>query len=392
MASVRAPHWSLDPGITFLNHGSFGACPTRVIEAQRRWQGELEKNPVDFLMRRLVPLLDEARGRVAAFVGAPAESLAFVRNATEGANAALKSVKLAPGDEVVTTNHDYNAIRNVLNYICERAGAKLVVAEFPFPLARKEQVIDAVVGAFTSRTKLLAIDHVTSPTGLVLPVVPILAEARVRNIVTFVDGAHAPGMIPLDLRSLGADFYTGNLHKWVCAPKGAAFLHIKGDTRDHTLPPVISHGYNMARPDRKYLDNFEWQGTFDPSAWLSVPNAIDTMASLHPDGWPGIMRENRALALHARDVLAYALGIEAPAPDDMIGSLAALPLPPGKVAAHAPPCEDPAQAALAERFRIEVPIPPWPKPPGRLLRISAQLYNAPGDYERLAAALGVICL
>lgn len=359
-----------------------------VIEAQREWQSVLERNPVRFFMRQLGPLLDEARTRVAAFVGAPEGSLVFVRNATEGANASLKSIVLSPGDEVVTTNHDYNAIRNILSYICDRAGAKLVVAAFPFPLASQDEVVSAVAGALTPRTRLLVLDHVTSPTGLVLPIEPIVAEARARNIVTFVDGAHAPGMIPLDLRSLGADFYTGNLHKWVCAPKGAAFLYVRDDRREQVLPSVISHGYNMARPERRYLDNFEWQGTFDPSAWLSVPCAIDTMASLHPDGWVGVMRENRALALRARDMLAAALGIEVPAPDAMIGSLAALPLPDGKVGSL--PNEDEAQLALANAHRIEVPIALWPKSPSRVLRISAQLYNAAEDYERLAHALAQV--
>jgi isopenicillin-N epimerase len=390
MPSPLSAHWSLDPNVTFLNHGSFGACPRVVLEAQQRWRERLEHNPVQFLSRQLFPLLDASRARVAAFVGAPVESLAFVRNATEGANAVLRSIALAPNDEVVTTNHDYNAIRNVLNYVCSRSGAKLVVAEFPFPLSGPDAVVAAVVNAFTPGTRLLAIDHVTSPTGLVLPIEAIVAEARARNIVTFVDGAHAPGMIPLSIRAIGADYYTGNLHKWVCAPKGAAFLYIKGDARERTLPPVISHGYNLARPGRRYLDNFEWQGTFDPTAWLTVPTAIDTMASLHPDGWPGVMLANRTLALEARDILARALGIDPPAPDAMVGSLAALPIPDGGLFAPSPLGEDPTQLALFEQFGIEVPLLPWPKPPKRLVRVSAQLYNAHADYERLAQTLGSV--
>lgn len=392
MPSPLAIHWSLDPNVTFLNHGSFGACPRLVLEAQLRWREQLERNPVQFLARRLFPLLDEVRERVGAFLGAPMEGLAFVRNATEGANAALRSIQLAPGDEVVTTNHDYNAIRNVLNHICSTSGAKLVVAEFPFPLSAPSTVVDAVVNAFTSRTRVVAIDHVTSPTGLVLPIEPILAEARARGIVTFVDGAHAPGMVPLNLRAIDADYYTGNLHKWVCAPKGAAFLYIKSEARENTLPPVISHGYNIARPGRRYLDSFEWQGTADPTAWLAVPTAIDTMAALHPDGWPGVMRENRRLALEARGILANALGIDSPAPDAMIGALAALPIPAGTLPTPAPLVEDPTQARLFEQFAIEVPLPPWPKPPERLVRVSAQLYNARADYERLATALASVLL
>ncbi len=392
MPSPLAIHWSLDPNVTFLNHGSFGACPKVVLEAQRRWRDQLERNPVQFLARRLFPLLDETRERLAAFVGAPMEGLAFVRNATEGANAALRSIPLAPGDEVVTTNHDYNAIRNALNYICSTSGAKLVVAEVPFPLSDPNAVVVAVVSAFTEHTRVVAIDHVTSPTGLVLPVEAIIAEAHARNIVTFVDGAHAPGMIPLNLRAIGADYYTGNLHKWVCAPKGAAFLYIKSEAREATLPPVISHGYNLARPGRKYLDSFEWQGTADPTAWLTVPTAIDAMAAFHPDGWPGIMRENRRLALEARGILTKALGTASPAPDAMIGSLAAVPIPAGTLPTPAPLVEDPTQARLFEEFGIEVPLPPWPKPPERLVRVSAQLYNARADYERLATALASVLL
>ena len=225
----------------------------------------------------------------------------------------------------------------------------------------------------------------TSQTALVFPIEPIIVEMHARGVEVLVDGAHAPGMLPLDLSSLGVSYYTGNLHKWVCAPKGAGFLYVREDRRARIRPVAISHGANSTRTDRsRFHLEFDWTGTLDPTPWLSVPQALRFIASLVPGGWPEVMRRNRALALEGRDVLCSALEIEPPAPDGMIGSMAAVPLPDGGAA---PALYDPLQQSLYVKHSIEVPVMPWPKPPARLLRISAQLYNDPADYQHLANAL-----
>jgi isopenicillin-N epimerase len=224
-----------------------------------------------------------------------------------------------------------------------------------------------------------------------MPVETLVREMKSRGVETLIDGAHAPGMLPLDLRSLGAAWYTGNLHKWVCAPKGAAFLHVREDRRRTVRPIAISHGANSPRRDRsRYLIEFDWTGTFDPTPMLSVPAALQFVASLVPGGWPEVMRRNRDLARRGRDTLAAAIGAEPPAPDTMLGSMAALPLPDGTATAAPSLYGDPLQDSLFFDHHIEVPIVPWPRPPKRLIRISAQLYNEAGEYERLAAALGVL--
>lgn len=379
-------HWTLDPAITFLNHGSFGATPRVVLEAQNGFRAQMEREPVRFFVRELEPLLDGARESLANFLGAAFEGLAFVPNATAGVNAVLRSLDLDRFDELLVTNQEYNACRNTLEYVAATAGAKIVVADIPFPLQSADVVVERVLEKVTDRTRLLLIDHVTSQTALIFPVARLVRELRERGIDTLVDGAHAPGFLPLDLRAIDAAYYTGNLHKWVCAPKGAAFLYVRENRRRGIRPIAISHGANAMRTDRsRYLIEFDWTGTFDPSAWLSVPAALDFMRS--HGGWPEVMRRNRELALLGRDMLCNALRIDKPAPEAMLGAMAAVPLPDGTQSAAPPLYGDPLQDTLLFEHHIEVPVVPWPHPPKRVLRISAQLYNEPGDYEALAAAL-----
>lgn len=381
-------HWTLDPTVTFLNHGSFGATPRVVLERQNDYRAQLEREPVRFFVRELEPLLDDARAELAAFLGADAAGLAFVPNATAGVNAIIRSLDLDLHDELLVTSHEYNACRNVLDYAATAAGAKVVVAEIPFPIASPDIVVERVLEKVTSRTRLLLIDHVTSQTALIFPIAKIVAELRARGVETLVDGAHAAGFLPLDIQSIGAAYYTGNLHKWVCAPKGAAFLWVRENRRASIRPAIISHGANSTRRDRsRYLIEFDWTGTFDPTPWLCVPDALRFMRSLAAGGWPEIMRRNRELALRARDLLCDALEIAHPAPDAMLGAMAAVPLPDGTESTAPPLYGDPLQDTLLFEHGIEVPFVPWPHPPKRLLRISAQLYNGIGDYEKLVAAL-----
>ena len=383
--------WPLDCDVTFLNHGSFGACPRAVMEAQGRLRDRLESEPVLFLDRDLEGLLDEARGALGAFVGAAPEDLAFVPNATTGANTVLRSLDLGAGDELLATDHTYNACRNALEAVTTRAGARVAVATLPFPVAAPEQVVDAILARVGPRTRLALVDHVTSPTGLVLPIERLVRELQSRGVEVLVDGAHAPGMIPLDLDALGAEYYTGNCHKWVCAPKGSAFLHVRRDRQKGVHPLVVSHGANSPRTDRSsFRLEFDWTGTADPTAFLTVPEAIRYMGSLLPGGWPALMAHNRRTALEARDRLAATLGVPAPAPDSMIGSLAALPVPADFFPTAQPRTRDPLQAALFESYRLELPVFTWAALSRRILRVSAQVYNAAADYERLAQALGAL--
>jgi isopenicillin-N epimerase len=381
-------HWLLERDITFLNHGSFGATPISVLAAQERYRQQMEREPVRFMTRELEPLLDAVREELATFVGARPADLAFVPNATAGVNAVLRSLDLDKHDELLVTNQEYNASRNTLDYVAALEGAKVIAVDIPFPISSSNIVLERIMAAVTDRTRLVLVDHVTSQTGLVFPIAELIRELNERRIDVLVDGAHAPGMLPLDLTSLGAAYYTGNLHKWVCAPKGAAFLYVRPNRRPGIRPAIISHGANATNPNRsRYHLEFDWTGTFDPTAWLSVGDSLRTIASLVPGGWPEVMRRNHELALRGRDILCRTLGIDKPAPDDMLGSMAAIPLPDGQ--APAPPMlyGDPLQDRLLEEYSIEVPVVPWPAAPNRVLRVSAQLYNEIADYERLASAL-----
>jgi isopenicillin-N epimerase len=381
--------WSLDPKVTFLNHGSFGSCPRPVLKFQQALQERLERQPVKFLVDDFEPLWNDARRALAQFVGADRDDLVFVPNATTGVNTILRSFELKRGDEVLTTDHAYNACRCALDYVAARAGARVVVAKVPFPLESSQQVVDAVLERVTHRTRLALLDHVTSSTGLVLPLEKIVPELSARGIETLVDGAHTPGMIPLNLKNLGATYYTGNCHKWLCSPKGAALLYVRRDRQPQIRPLAISHGANSPRDYSRFLLEFSWTGTGDFSSWLSVPESLRAIGALLPGGWPAVMQRNRALALAARNLLCEALEIPSPCPDDMMGTLAAVPLPDMAAAdiARISNGLDPLRGKLLREHGIEVPVFPWPAAPKRLLRVSAQLYNSLPQYEKLAALL-----
>jgi len=299
----------------------------------------------------------------------------------------LRSLDLDLHDELLVTSHEYNASRNALDYVAGLVGAKVVAVDVPFPIASPDEVFDRVMERVTERTRLFLVDHVTSQTGLIFPIARLIDALKQRGIDTLVDGAHAPGMFPLNLDALGAAYYSGNLHKWVCAPKGAAFLYVRANRRRGIRPVVISHGANATRTDRsRFHLEFDWPGTWDPTACLSVPTALRFINDIVDGGWPEVMRRNHDLALRARDILCACLGIDKPAPDEMLGSMAAVPLPDGKPFVPSLYGE-PLQDALFFEHAIEVPIHPWPHQPKRVLRISAQLYNTIEDYEKLANAL-----
>lgn len=337
--------WLLDPTVTHLNHGSYGACPRPVIEAWQEWQRELERSPTELLARRLEGLLDSVRAALGELVGARPADLALVRNATSGLNAAIRSLALGPTDEVLTTAHEYGALVKAWNAV----GARLVVAE-----------PDALAGAIGPRTRAVFASHITSDTAQVLPVAEICAAARRAGVLAIVDGAHVPGHLPLDLGHLGADVYAGNCHKWLCAPKGSAFLWARSERHRWLEPVVTSWGW---APDAELAAKHEWQGTFDPSAWLTIPTAIET--------WRGFDLERcRAVAERGRELLPPTEGIPAP-------QMWTTQLPPG----DAPGLKE----RLFDLHHIEVPVHEWNG--RRLLRVSIAPYNDDRDVDRLVEAL-----
>jgi isopenicillin-N epimerase len=375
-------HWTLDPEIRFLNHGSFGACPKpgwpcsrscgqRSMRRCCSWR-ELERRVDDV---RATPRRSSARR--------PRTCRRL--NATTGVNAVLRSLSSGPATRSCSRTGATTpaATRRVRG---QRTGAR---GDRPRPVpALSGRRAGGRAAAVTPRTRLALLDHVTSPTGLVFPIAELVGALRERGIETLVDGAHAPGMLALDLAALGAAYYTGNLHKWVCAPKGAAFLYVRRELQRQIRPTVLSHGANSPRTDRsRFRLEFDFSGTDDPSAFLCVPECLRFLGGLFTGGWDELRRKNRELALRGRALLCETLDTPAPAPEEMIGSLAAVPLPEGRPSARPDAFAiDPLQRALFERHRIEVPVFPWPGPPRRLVRISAQAWRA-AEYAALAEAL-----
>ena len=367
----------LEKDLVFLNHGSFGACPLPVLEAQQAWRRRFEASPIEFVLGELGDLIRETASRLGGRVGARGEDLVFVENATTGVNTALRAADLEPGDEVVLLDHAYPAVKNAAAHLCEEMSARLVVAALPFP-CEPDLVLQVLEGALSERTRLVVLDHITSASGLVLPLETLVARCHALDIPVCVDGAHAPGMLPLDLTSLGVDWYTGNCHKWMWAPKGCAFLWTHPRRQAQTRPLVISLGYGQG-----YTAEFDWVGTRDVSAWLSLAPALDFMDSL---GASAVRAHNHDLVMWGAQHLAAVWGVDLPVPESMLGSLAALPVP--EVWQTEPTVEAglSVRGQLYKERRIEVPVHPigsqmW-------VRISAQVYNTREDYEALGDALG----
>jgi isopenicillin-N epimerase len=385
--------WDFEPGLTFLTHGTFGACPRPIVERRAELVRELEANPIRFYTRDYEARFDAARYEVASFLNADPAGTVIVPNATTGVATVLESLRLRPGDELLTNDHEYNATLNALGAVAERARAGVVRVSIPLPIRHPEEVVEAHLAAVTPHTRLALISHVTSPSALVFPIETLVRELARLGVDTLVDAAHSPGMVPVDVAALGAAYWTGNGHKWLCGPKTAGVLVVREDRRSGVLPLVTGHGRNDTRTDRPILwREFDWPGTADPTAFLALPEAIRLIGGLQPGGWPAHMAANHELAVASRRMLNERLGLEPIAPESMIGAMASIRLP--EVLD-----EDGANAithALADEERIEVPIVVFPvrgarpagAPPGaNLLRISAQRYNEPADYQRLAEAL-----
>jgi isopenicillin-N epimerase len=367
----------LRPGVVFLNHGSYGACPRPVFDAYQDWQRELERQPVEFLGRRGRGLLEASRAALGAYVGAAGDDLVYVPNSTFALNVVARALPLSPGDEVLGTDHEYGAIERTWRFVCGRRGARYVRQAVPLRPSSPEEVVEAVWAGVTPRTRVLFLSHITSPTATVFPIEPLLRRARAAGILSVVDGAHAPGQVPLDLDALGADFYAGNCHKWLCAPKGSAFLHARREVQELLTPLVVSWGWQSDRPGpSRFVDEQQLQGTRDPAAFLAVPAAI---RFLQEHDWPAVRRRCHDLLAAARPAIGALTGLPPLTPDspDWYAQMAAFPLP---------PCDGPAlKARLYDAYQIEVPVTSWQGQ--AFVRVSVQGYTSAADVAALVGAL-----
>jgi isopenicillin-N epimerase len=362
----------LDEAATFLNHGSFGLTPVAVLEAQEALRQEMERQPVQFLARgALQPRLRAAAAQLAAFLGAAGEDVAFVDNATTGVNAVLRSLIFKPADDVLITDHTYPAVRNAVRFVCERAGARMIEAKLPFPAESPDGIVAAVAAALTDRTRLAIFDLISSASAIIMPVPALARICRDAGARVLVDAAHGPGMVELDLPALGADWVTGNAHKWLFAPKGCALLWAAKDAQHALHPTVISHGFEQG-----FADEFDWTGTRDPTAWLAAPSALAFYRSM---GDAALRARNHALAVAAAELLVGAWGTEAGAPAAMLGAMAVVRLP-GRTTAT-PVAAQAVHDNLWQKCHIEVPVMSLKQ--ALWVRISSQIYNDLDDYRRL---------
>ena len=384
MSDNLARHFLLREDVTFLNHGSFGACPRPVFEAYQAFQRELEGEPVEFLGRRLNELMRPPREALAAELGTAQENIAAVLNATSGLNVVARSLPLRPGDQILTTDHEYSALEKTWAYVCRKTGAEVVVVKVPMPLVSEEAFTDAVLAGITDRTRVLFLSHITSPTALLFPIERAVAEARRRGIWSVIDGAHTPGHIRLDLDALGADFYSGNCHKWLMTPKGSAFLYARPELQSLLDPLVVSHGWTEASKEpgargafgnSPFIDEIEMQGTRDPSAWLAVPAAL---AFRRDNDWDSVAAHCQALAQDTAARLAALTGL-APlsSPRFCAPQMVAMPIPECDTAE--------IHKALFDRYRIEIPVFKWQQT--CIARLSVQGYNSRPQMDRLIEAL-----
>ena len=359
--------------IIFLNHGSFGACPKPVFAQYQAWQLALERQPVEFLLRRRNELIFKARQAIARYLNVPGDEVVFVTNATYGLSAALRSMPLAAGEQILTTNHEYGAVDRLMEYAARRTGADIVRHQVRLPYQGDDAFVEDFFASATANTKVIVMSHITSPTALIFPVEKICHRARELDILTVIDGAHAPGQIPLDLAAVGADVYSGNFHKWLCSPKGSAFLHVRPELHELIDPLVISHG---CREGADFIGRHEWLGTKDIAAYLSVPSAI---AYQQQNNWNSVRRECHLLAADLQAQLCDRYALE-PLSVNQFAQMVTIPLPECDVNA--------AKDRLYEEFRIEAPVGKFEERCG--IRVSVQAYNTNDELQTLAEALKAI--
>ncbi len=357
--------------MVFLNHGSFGACPKPVFETYQRWQRELERQPVEFLGRRNDELLNTARASLGKYLNANADDLIFVPNATTGINTVARSLSLCEGDEILTTDHEYGAMDYTWQFVCRKAGACYVRHPVPLPVESAGQFVESFWSAVTPRTRVIFLSHITSPTALIFPIEEICRRARRAGILTVIDGAHVPGQLPLDLTALDADFYSGNCHKWLCAPKGSAFLHVRAEHHAMMEPLIISWGWLEGAP---FWQRNQWQGTRDIAAFLTVPDAIEFQRA---NNWDAVRQDCHSLASQIRQRAADLFQRAPISPEDWFGQMVAVPIP---------ACDpEVIKRRLYDEYRVEAPLTAYDGQ--NLVRVSFQGYNTQADLDRLLDAL-----
>jgi isopenicillin-N epimerase len=386
--SSMRKHWGLDDKTIFLNHGSYGATPTIVMDEQKRWQHLMEKDPVKFYEEIAPEALLQSRKAIAKLVNCHHDDLALIENATSGVNAVLRSLEFEKGDEIIVPNHSYQACRNTIDFVAKKWGAVVITCDIPFPIESNQIIIDRVMKCVSKNTKLAMIDTVTSPTGIRMPFEKLIQLLESRGVNVLLDAAHGIGMIPLNLDAMGASYTTSNCHKWLCAPKGTAFLHVRKDLQELIHPLVISHGMTFPLGDTtRFRHEFDWTGTRDISAWCVLPFLIKEISQLAEMNWDEIMQHNKTLAIKGRNIICNELNIVPPCPDEMISSIATIKISPKQIENHNLHEPDPLHLKLFKNYKIQVPVWSWPNPDGRYIRISSQLYNHEDEYKYLASIL-----
>lgn len=371
----------LDPSVTFLNHGSFGATPKPVFEEYQRWQREMEKQPVEFLGRRITGLMAESRAALGDYLGTHADNLVYTQNVTISLNIVARSLELGPGDEVLTTDHEYGAIDRTWRFLSGEQGFRYVNRHVELPLTSTGKFVEDFWNGVTKNTRVICLSHITSPTAIIFPVEEIIRRAREAGILTVIDGAHVPGQLPLHLDSLGADFYGGNLHKWLCAPKGAGFLYARPEVQHLLKPLVVSWGYESEFPSgSNFIDHHEWWGTRDMAAFLSAPAAIRFQDE---NKWDEVRDSCHELAAYAQNRICDLTGLAAlhPSTDAWFRQMVCAPLPADADVAS-------LKNRLYNEYRIEVPVHEWNG--NKLTRVSVQGYNTKYDIDKLISALLIL--
>ncbi len=380
--SLKA-EWSLRPGTTYLNHGSFGPPPRPVRETRQQWQDAIDSQPMDFFVRQLEPAWRAARDRLAAFVGANSSDLIFAENATVGMNIVADSFPLAAGDEVLLTDHEYGAVRRMWERACEKVGAIVRIVELPLPFRTAQETTEAILAAATNRTCLIVISHITSPTAVILPVAEICHQARKRSIAVAIDGPHAIAQVPLDITELDCDFYAASCHKWLCGPFGSGFLHVATRQQQNIRPPVLSWGRLPPAKIDSWSDEFVWSGTRNPVAYLAIPAAIEFLENI---GLDAFRARTHWLAQYSRRKLSDAFQLDPIVPDDAawFGSMAHVPL---SLTTTNETCAvaNPLQHTIWQKLGIEVPIVDFRG--YRYIRVSCHLYNDMEQIDRLVTGL-----
>jgi len=381
-------HWGLNREIVYLNHGSFGATPLAVREQETQYRNRLEAEAIDFILNELPGLYHENKKALAEFVGASPHDLVLIQNTTTGVSHILNSLPSSPGDEWLTTSHAYGACVHALQHFSTQKQCKVVTAFIPFPIYSDDEIVEAIAQCITPKTRFALIDHITSATGMIFPVEKIVALLHSHGIEVLIDGAHAPGMIPLNIGALNADYYIANCHKWICSPKGTALMYVKREHQAHVHPLVYSHYNDMDEAGLAHWSNqFMWEGTRDYSPFFCIDAAIRWMDSVHAGGWDGIRQHNHDLVWKAGQYLADRLGASVPVSEHQVGSILTLPLPDGLPAPRKFHAHPPFKDLLFEKYHIEVPVLMFPAAPRQWFRISAQLYNSMEQYEYLADCL-----